>query len=76
MNRLPADILKIICSCLDINTIENFYLVSDYLENVLDYNFWQHYFALYNIDIINKQNEPLSWIYEFKVNQIRGHYQN
>lgn len=70
MNNLPTDVLKIICSYLDIDTIENFYIVTEYLENVLTWDFWKLYFINHNLSFITKQDEPLSWIYEFKVNQI------
>lgn len=70
MDNFPADILKNICSFLDIDMLENYYLTNEYLENVLTYDFWKEYFELYNVNIRVKQDQPLSWIYEFKTGKI------
>src|SRR5579885_2820503 len=68
--NLPADILTIICSYQDIDTIKNFYLTDNYLEKILDDNFWRSYFQSHNILITIQQNNILNWVNEFKTNEI------
>lgn len=70
MNNLPADILKIICYYLDVGSLEKLFTISEYLDNVLVYDFWKLYFENNNINITNKQDQPLSWINEYKTNEI------
>lgn len=70
MNNLPADILKIICYYLDFDSLENLFSISEYLDNVLVYDFWKPYFETRGIKITEKQDQPLSWINEYKTNEI------
>ena len=70
MQSLPIDILRIIYSYLDIDTIEGHYHATDYLDDILTTEFWIPYFLQYNLKIIANQDEVLSWIYEFRIGEI------
>ena len=70
MQSLPTDILRIIYSYLGVDTIEKHYHATDYLDDILTKEFWIPYFLQYKIPITNQQEEALSWIYEFRVNQL------
>lgn len=69
MNLLPEEIRGLICLNLDIKTIENLYAC--YEQDLLPCQiFWNNYFSLYNLNIIQKRNNTFNWINEFKIADI------
>lgn len=65
MNVLPIEVLRIIYSYLDIETISK--IINN---NILQTEFWRAYFILHNVNITTAHNDPISWIHEYKANQI------
>lgn len=66
MESLPEEIRGLICFDLDIKTIENVYLCYK-LDLLPGLQFWNHYFKLCDLTIVNKRNNIVDWINEFKI---------
>lgn len=62
MNSFPLEIVKLICSFADIDSIEK-------LNINLDKNFWDDYFHSYKLKIVTERDSLKQWIKEFKIQQ-------
>lgn len=63
MNHFPLEIVKLICSFADIDSIEK-------LNINLDKNFWNEYFHSHKVKIITERDSLKQWVHEFKINII------